>query len=87
MTGLDLHENYEAIWSKQGKYATETFTEKAVDFIKNHNTSSVPYFLMVSHLAPHAGRNDEMEVPNLQETNEKYNYIEDSNRRLSIGLI
>lgn len=85
MTGLDLHANFDAIWSKQGQYATETFTEKAVAFIKNHNTS-VPYFLMVSHLAPHAGRDDVMEVPNVHETNEKYSYIDDPNRRLSIGF-
>lgn len=84
MTGLDLHENFQPIWSQQNQYATEVFTEKTVEFIKNYNKTQ-PYFLMVSHLAPHAGYNDTMEVPDLQETNKKYAYIPNPNRRLSVG--
>lgn len=84
MTGLDLHEGLEAVWSTQGRYATETFTNRAVDFINNYNESA-PYFLVVSHLAPHAGKRDVMEVPNVDETNQKYSYISNSNRRLNIG--
>lgn len=35
-------------------YATDLFTDKAIDFINNHNISQ-PMYLMVNHLAPHAG--------------------------------
>lgn len=84
MTGLDLHEDLESIWSQQGEYATETFTRKSVEFIESYN-SSAPYFLVVSHLAPHAGHNDAMEVKDVDETNRKYGYIPDPDRRLSIG--
>lgn len=82
MTGLDLHDGFTPIWSTQGEYATETFTTKAVKLIQN---ATSPYLLVISHLAPHASYNDQMEVPNVEETNKKYSYIADPNRRLSIG--
>lgn len=84
MTGLDLHDDFEPVWSTQGVYATETFTKKAVEFINDYNDTA-PYFLVISHLAPHAGFNDLLEVPDIEDTNKKYGYVPDSNRRLSIG--
>lgn len=81
---MDLHDGFKPIWSLQGNYATKVFTEKAIEFIENYNETK-PYFLMISHLAPHAGYKNKMEVPDLQETNRKYSYIPNINRRLSIG--
>ncbi|KAH0816881.1 hypothetical protein GEV33_005910 [Tenebrio molitor] len=87
MEGFDLHNRLEAAWSDLGKYATSLFTDKAVEIIDNHNQSQ-PMFLVVSHLAGHAGRDGiELGVPDAASTKTKYPYISDPRRRLYAEIV
>lgn len=66
-----------------GTYATDAFTNYALDVIDNHNADK-PLFLMMSHVAPHAGNDGKLlEAP--QEEINKFKHIIDSNRRTYAG--
>lgn len=83
-TGFDLRRDQYPAWDLQGKYATDVFTEQAVQIIRNHPDTK-PLFLMVSHLAPHAANpGKRLEAP--QETIDKFKHIIDSNRRTYAGI-
>lgn len=86
MSGFDLYDEFTPAWSHKGKYATELFTEKSIEVIKNHDKNQ-PLFLFVSHLAPHSGFFDALEVPNITETNQKYAHIKEEKRRIYAGMI
>lgn len=82
-TGFDLRKNTEPAWKYQGEYATDVFTKQAVSIIKKQDINK-PLFLMVSHLAPHAGNEGKLlEAP--QETINKFRHIPDGNRRTYAG--
>lgn len=70
-------------------YATDLFTQKTLDIIKKHSDNSLdPLFLILSHLAPHTGKDGtELEVSDIEENDAKFSYIEDKNRRLYAGLL
>lgn len=51
--GYDMRKNETIFYESRGKYATDLFTNVAVNMIDEHNTSQ-PMFLIVNHLAPHA---------------------------------
>lgn len=53
-SGYDMRKNLTTHWDTIGQYATDLFTEKAVETIRNHDKNT-PMFLFVSHLSPHAG--------------------------------
>jgi arylsulfatase B len=55
--GYDLRKNIETFYDvKLGRdYATDLFTDEAVNIIENHESDSKPLFLMLNHLAPHSG--------------------------------
>lgn len=85
MYGLDMHENLDVNWDTRGQYATSLFTNKAQEVITNHD-NNVPLFLMVSHLAPHAGKlNAGYEIPNIEENDEKFKYVVSEKRRRYVG--
>ena len=64
-------------------YVTELFTNEAVKKIQSHNKAS-PLFLMINHLAPHAGNeNMPMEAP--QDEIDKFMHIPDIKRRTLAG--
>ena len=65
------------------KYATELFTEEAVKVITAHDKKK-PLFLVVNHLAPHAG-NEDFPLQAKQEDIDKFSYIEDIKRRTLAG--
>lgn len=70
-------------WDLAGKYATDVFTEQAIQIIRNHPDNKA-LFLMISHLAPHAANDGKLlEAP--QETIDKFKHIVDSNRRTYAG--
>jgi hypothetical protein len=72
-------------WAEKGQYATDVFTREAVRMIATHDTSQ-PLYLQVAHLAVHSGRNSQLlEVPNVEEALEKFNYIPDTKRRIFSG--
>lgn len=69
-----------------GTYATDLLTEESIRLIKNHNSKSSPLFLLLSHLSPHAGNEDDpMQAP--EEEIKKFNYISDPKRRTLAGNI
>lgn len=70
-------------WTSVGKYSTHLFTKEATDIIAKHN-NSVPLFLYLAHLAPHAGTYENpLQAP--QEDIDKFQFINDTNRRKYAG--
>lgn len=68
-----------------GRYATDLFTEKAVETINNHN-KSIPMFMMMTHLAPHSGNEyDPLQAP--AEEIAKFKYIRNKNRRTYAAMV
>lgn len=49
-----MRRNTETHWESMGQYATDLFTDEAIEIIEKHNTKQ-PMFLYLSHLAPHSG--------------------------------
>lgn len=79
--GYDLRRNSKVAWfDGQKKYATDLFTDEAIEVIKNHD-ENLPMFLMVNHLSPHAP----LEAP--EEEIEKFNFIKDIKRRKLAAMI
>ncbi|KAJ9574805.1 hypothetical protein L9F63_008030 [Diploptera punctata] len=84
--GLDLHRNETPVWDMAGKYATDMFTDEAVNQIENHDTNT-PLFLYLAHLACHAGNwGQNLQAPN-ELVNSKFNYIIDPNRRVYAAMM
>ncbi|XP_065217853.1 arylsulfatase B-like isoform X2 [Planococcus citri] len=85
--GYDARDNYNHAGDRfRGRYATDVFTEEAVNIIKKHDTSE-PLFLDLSHLAVHAIVGDILLVKNQTENDEKFSYIKDPHRRLFAGIL
>jgi arylsulfatase B len=81
--GLDMRRNEEVLYNLPRVYATDMFTNEAVNQIKNHNKSQ-PLFMVLSHIAPHAGNEDDpMQAP--QEEINKFAYIQNEKRRKLAG--
>jgi arylsulfatase B len=82
--GYDMRNNLKVADVSDRIYATDLFTIKAVEVIQNHD-SKKPLFLMVNHLAPHAGNEDfPMQAP--EEEIAKFDYIKDEKRRTLAGI-
>lgn len=77
-----MRNNLEVSFSTKGRYATDLFTEKAVETINKHSeNSNDPLFMMITHVAPHIGNDrDPMQAPE-KEIN-KFKYIQDKIRRI-----
>jgi hypothetical protein len=66
-----------------GRYATDVFTDEAVNIIEEHDTSS-PLFLYLAHLACHAGNIGKLlEAPN--DAIDKFGHIMEPNRKTFAG--
>ncbi|KAL7036444.1 hypothetical protein ACKWTF_008813 [Chironomus riparius] len=84
--GYDMRENQTINRNiPPNKYATELFTEEAVKVITTHDKKK-PLFLVVNHLAPHAG-NEDVPMQAKQEDIDKFSYIEDIKRRTLAAMI
>ncbi|XP_070492237.1 arylsulfatase B-like [Chironomus tepperi] len=82
--GYDMRRNNETE-NRAGTYATDLFTNEAVDLIKNHDTKT-PLFMLLTHLAPHTGNEDKpMEAP--EETIKKFSYIREEKRRILAAMV
>jgi arylsulfatase B len=82
--GFDMRRNFDMEDAK-GKYATDFFTDEAVNLIKAHDASD-SLFLLLSHLAPHAGNEDKpLEAP--ESVINKFKYIENEERRTLAAMI
>lgn len=85
MSGYDYRRNKEVDTESRGKYATDLITEHAMQVIERHDASK-PLFLMVSHLAPHAGNSaDPMQAP--EEYVNRFLHIKDINRRIYAAMV
>lgn len=84
-TGFDLRNDGKSAHEESGKYATDVFTDFTVKTITEQD-STKPFFIMLSHLAVHAGNDGKLlEAP--QETINKLTYIVDSNRRTYAAMV
>ncbi|XP_077553018.1 arylsulfatase B-like [Haemaphysalis longicornis] len=83
-TGLDFWIGTEPLRNETGHYATTLFTQRAVNLIRSRNTSK-PFFLFLSHQAPHAGSGVILDAPlrNIQ----KFPYIGEKNRTIYAGMV
>lgn len=78
-----MRSNLELNYTVDGKYATNLLTSAAIDVIDAH-TNEAPLFLMLNHLAPHAGNEDNpFQAP--EEEIQKFSYIKDIKRRTLAG--
>lgn len=82
-SGHDFRRNFTSAWDVVGQYATDLFTEQAVQLIKSHPPTK-PLFLFLPHLAVHAGNDGKLlEAP--QEEINRFSYISNPNRRTYAG--
>lgn len=83
--GYDMRRNLQMTTETKGKYATDLFTDEAVNLIHDHDVTK-PLFLLLNHLAPHTGNEDKpMEAP--AEVIKKFEYIKDEKRRILAAMI
>jgi arylsulfatase B len=84
--GLDMRRNLSSNWDVNGTYATDLFTDEAVKTIKNNNYEKQPLFLLLSHLAPHAG--DEIELNQAPQSEiDKFKHIPNMQRKTLAAMI
>ncbi|XP_075162696.1 arylsulfatase B-like [Haematobia irritans] len=83
--GYDFRRNLEIECTSEDEYVTDLFTSKAERIIMN-NPVNKPLFLMVSHLAPHAGNEDDPLQAPIEEI-EQFSYIPDVRRRIYAAMI
>lgn len=80
-----MRQNRSVHWDTKGQYATDLFTDKAVEQIHAHDKSD-PLFMMVNHLAPHTGNEyDPMQAP--EDEIQKFAYIKDLKRRTYAAMV
>ncbi|XP_058124587.1 arylsulfatase B-like [Anopheles ziemanni] len=83
--GLDMRRNIDVNYSAKGTYATDLFNDEAVRLVQAHDRQQ-PLFLVLTHLAPHTGNEDDpMQAP--PDEIEKFNHIKDPNRRILAAMI
>lgn len=83
--GYDMRWNETLYYDTRGQYATDIFSKWSVDEIKNHDKKT-PLFLLINHLAPHAGNEDfPLQAP--QDLIDKFSYIKNTRRRTYAGII
>ncbi|KAG8194368.1 hypothetical protein JTE90_010984 [Oedothorax gibbosus] len=85
MFGVDIWKNEEVLRDFRGEYATNVFTNKALDVIEQHNTTK-PLFLFVSHAATQGG-NEFFPLQAPLELYERNNHIKEDNRRTYAGVV
>ncbi|XP_076368527.1 arylsulfatase B-like isoform X1 [Tachypleus tridentatus] len=82
--GLDFRHNLSLVTDALGKYATELFTDHAIDIIQKHNKSR-PLFLYLAHLAVHsANPYNPLQAPS--KYIKRFPHIKDRNRRIFAGM-
>jgi arylsulfatase B len=78
-----MRRNLDVDRSYNQTYATEMFTNEAINLIASHNKSQ-PLFLLLNHLAPHAA-NEHHPLQAPEEIIKMYEYIPDLDRRTLAG--
>ncbi|XP_076324058.1 arylsulfatase B-like isoform X2 [Tachypleus tridentatus] len=83
--GLDFHDNLTTVTDALGKYATSIFTEKATKIIEQ-NQNTKPLFLMLAHLAVHAGNSyAPLQAPKYYI--DRFKNIKNTKRRKFAGMV
>ena len=74
-------------WSDYGKYATDIFTDEAIQAIEDvGDKHQKPLFLYLAHLAVHSANTySPLQAPS--EVIAKFKYIQDPNRRRFAGML
>lgn len=83
--GYDMRKNLTVDWDAHGQYATDLFTKQALATIDSHN-KSVPLFMVIAHLAVHAGNKYEP-LQASKEDIKKFSYIKNKNRRVYAAML
>lgn len=80
-----MRKNLSVHWETIGQYATDLFTENAVETINNHDKST-PMFMFLSHLSPHSGNEyDPLQAPEVEIN--KFSYIKNKDRRTYAAMV
>ncbi|GAB0091259.1 hypothetical protein DMENIID0001_060770 [Sergentomyia squamirostris] len=82
--GLDMRNDDEIYEGPTGIYATRLFGKKAVEIVKKHQFSEQPLFLMVSHVAPGANGDGDLQAP--ADVIERFQHIRNRQRRLFVEM-
>lgn len=80
-----MRKQFNIHWDTIGKYATDLFTDKAIEMVEKHDKNK-PMFLFMSHLAPHAGNEYEPLQAPAKDIN-KFSYISDVSRRTYAAMV
>ncbi|XP_031636044.1 arylsulfatase I-like isoform X2 [Contarinia nasturtii] len=84
-SGYDMRKNLSVHWDTINQYATDLFTDKAIETIQTHDKNK-PMFMMLSHLAPHtANEFDPMQAP--EDEINKFEYIKNEKRRVYAAMV
>ncbi|KAG5680269.1 hypothetical protein PVAND_009788 [Polypedilum vanderplanki] len=83
--GYDLRRNLTVDKTYDRVYATDMFTQETINAIENHNQEK-PLFLILNHLAPHAG-NVDFPLQAKEEDLKKFPYIENEERKTLAAMI
>lgn len=80
-----MRKNMSMYYESKGTYATDLFSDVAVDTIRNH-PSHIPLFMYLAHLAPHAANAaDPMQAP--KDELSRFDYITDLKRRTYAAMV
>ncbi|XP_053684375.1 arylsulfatase B-like [Sabethes cyaneus] len=83
--GIDIRRDLEVDYTVNGTYATDLFNSEAVRIVRDHNRTD-PLFLVLTHLAPHTGNEDNpLQAPD--EEIQRFSYIKNENRRVLAAMI
>ncbi|KAL7303861.1 hypothetical protein TKK_0003983 [Trichogramma kaykai] len=82
MSGFDMHMNDHPAYGTEGSYATDLFTDTALDVITRHDPMR-PLYMQISHLAPHAP----LDVPYENVFDEEFRHISEPNRRAYAKMV
>ena len=83
--GYDFRRNMSVAWGDYGNYATDIFTDEAVNIIDHHDADE-PLFLYLAHLAVHSANTySPLQAP--QDAIDRHSYIKDENRRKFSGML
>ncbi|XP_058463030.1 arylsulfatase B-like [Malaya genurostris] len=83
--GLDMRRDLDVDYSGNGSYATDLFNNEAIRIIKEHYKKS-PLFLVLTHLAPHTGNEDDPMQAHIEDV-DRFSYIKDIKRRVLAAMI
>jgi len=89
--GLDLWDGEDLVWTEDGHYSTELFTEKVENVINKHDPTE-PLFMYVAHQATHSSTGiKKLGIPDMEAAPErylrKYSHIKNKTRRLFAGML